>query len=84
MRSLFQRSAVAEIERGLVEVFSRRRRMGRFLRTVGLWGVLGALVVLGCVAVLAAIGAWWAVTTFGMVTGPSPWRSGLCGHACQD
>lgn len=60
---------LAEIERGLAEDFTRRLRMRRLLRSLGLWGVLGALVVLGCAAVLAAIGARWAVITFGMVFG---------------
>lgn len=60
---------LAEIERGLIEDFTRRRRMARLLRSVGLRDILGMLVLLGCAAVLAAIGAWWAVITVGMVVG---------------
>lgn len=65
----WEQRQLAEIERGLAEDFTRRRRAGRLLRSVGLWGLLGTLVVLGCLVVLATIGAWWAVISLGMVFG---------------
>ena len=54
----WERRQLAEIERGLTEDFTLRRRVGRLVRSALPWAGAGLLVFLGCLVVLTAVGAW--------------------------
>jgi hypothetical protein len=54
----WERRQLAEIERGLNEDFKLRRRTGRVLGSIAPWPATSLLVFVGCLAVLAAVGAW--------------------------
>lgn len=68
----WERRQLAEIERGLTEDFTLRRRAGRLVESLLPWAAAGVLVFLGCLVVLMAIGAWHlaiALTViYGLVT----------------
>lgn len=65
----WERHQLAEIERGLNEDFTLRRRTGRLVGSIMPWAASGALVFLGCMAVLIAIGAWHIAIALAVVYG---------------
>lgn len=55
----WERRQLLEIERGLADDFTLRRRVRRRIGSIGWGGVTSALVFLVCCAALLAVRAWW-------------------------
>ncbi len=54
----WERRQLAEIERGLEQDFTLRSRARRLIGSIRPWAVTSALLSLGCLVVLIAVGAW--------------------------
>lgn len=65
----WERRQLAEIERGLNEDFTLRRRAVRRFGSITPWAAGGALVFLGCLVVLMALGAWHLAIALAAVCG---------------
>lgn len=65
----WERHQLAEIERGLNEDYTLRRRARRAIGMIKPWTVTSVLVFLGCLVVLMAVGAWLVAITLGGVYG---------------
>jgi len=65
----WERRQLAEIERGLNEAFTLRRRAGRRFGSITPWAATGVFVFVACLLVLTALGAWHVAIALAAVCG---------------
>jgi hypothetical protein len=65
----WERRQLAEIERGLNEDFTLRRRAGRRFGSITPWAATGLFVFVACLLVLTALGAWHVAIALAAVCG---------------